>query len=87
MLKMLEIKVTISIPDGAHKDRGNQGMIHTVESLDDLDLDGKIKELVRKELDTGLMTESLPLEVEAKECRLIWTKENLDVDLVDGEKR
>ena len=35
MLKMLEIKVTISIPDGANKDRGNQGIIHTVESLDD----------------------------------------------------
>lgn len=79
MLKMLEIKLTIRIPEGAHKDRGNEGMTHTVEALDDLDLDGKITELVREQLDTGLYTESLQAEVEAREFRMIWTKENRDV--------
>lgn len=88
MLKMLEIKLTIRIPDGALADRGNKGMTYTVEALDDLDLDGKIKELVRSELDTGLMTESLPIEVKTKDFRLIWTKENRDVAgaQVDAER-
>lgn len=76
MLKMLEIKLTIRIPEGAHKDRLEyDGMRHTVEALDDLDLDGKITELVREQLDTGLYTESLQAEVAAKEFRMIWTKD------------
>jgi hypothetical protein len=76
---MLEIKLTIRIPDNAREARRNEEMTYTVEALDNLDLGEKIKALVRQQLDTRLYTESLPIEVVTKEFRMIWTKENRDV--------
>lgn len=76
-MKIMEIKITIGLPDHIFKARGAQEMSDTTNTLEDLALEDQLRDLVREQLAESIYTEDLPVEAEVKEHRVVWTEENL----------